>query len=87
MRSLSSTFALSLLSTAYGSIGPTANLFIENNDISPDGFSRSCVNGSTYLDSDVVLTNEYRAVLAGAVQGSPTFPGPLIAGQKVNNIS
>ncbi|KJA22015.1 multicopper oxidase [Hypholoma sublateritium FD-334 SS-4] len=63
MWSLSSAFALSLLSTAYGSIGPSANLYIENDVISPDGFSRS-------------------AVLAGAVSGAATFPGPLIVGQK-----
>ena len=38
---------------------------------------------TTWLERDVVLMSPLRAVLAGAVSGSPTFPGPLIAGQKV----
>ncbi|KJA16974.1 multicopper oxidase [Hypholoma sublateritium FD-334 SS-4] len=43
MRSFFATFTLYLLSGAFGAIGPTANLYIENADISPDGFTRSAV--------------------------------------------
>ena len=55
MWSLSSAFALSFLSVAYGSIGPSANLYIENDVVSPDGFSRSYVNPSTCFDLNISL--------------------------------
>ncbi len=43
MRSFFATFTLYLLTCAFGAIGPTATLYIENDDISPDGFTRSYV--------------------------------------------
>jgi len=67
---------LSLLSTTHAAIGPVANLIIANNEIAPDGFSRSCV--VYFFCDNMHLFFLVRAVLAGG-----TFPGPLIKGVKV----
>lgn len=44
MRSFLTLVALCFASVVNGAIGPTASLFIENETISPDGFSRSYVH-------------------------------------------
>ena len=49
MRSFFATFTFYLLTCAFGAIGPTANLYIENDDISPDGFTRSYVQVSQLI--------------------------------------
>ncbi|KAF9563631.1 hypothetical protein CPC08DRAFT_824885 [Agrocybe pediades] len=43
MHSLAVLVAISLSSVCYGFIGPTANLYIRNKVIAPDGFNRSAV--------------------------------------------
>ena len=43
MHSFFITFTSFLVSTAYAAIGPTASIFVENNDVSPDGLTRSYV--------------------------------------------
>nr|BAU94252.1 laccase [Pholiota microspora] len=43
MRPFLSVFGFCLLSVTYGAVGPTANLFIQNKFIQPDGFNRSTV--------------------------------------------
>ncbi|KAF8196131.1 yellow laccase [Pholiota molesta] len=63
MRSFLNIFSFYLVAVTYGAVGPTANLYIQNQFIQPDGFNRS-------------------TVLAGGVENAPTFPGPLITGNK-----
>ncbi|KAJ3509349.1 hypothetical protein NLJ89_g5269 [Agrocybe chaxingu] len=43
MRSFLSCVCLSVIASAYGAIGPVANLHIANADVAPDGFTRSGV--------------------------------------------
>ena len=57
MRSFFATFTFYLLTCAFGAIGPTANLYIENDDISPDGFTRSYVQVS-----QLIVVNFYEDV-------------------------
>jgi len=50
MRSLLTLFALSLTSSSFGAIGPSASVFIENANIAPDGFTRSYVSLCRLVD-------------------------------------
>ena len=75
-------FSLYLISGVYGSIGPTANVFIQNKIIGPDGFNRSYVV-LLRVCRVISLKKNVSTVLAGGVQNRPTFPGPLIKGNKV----
>ncbi|KDR80949.1 hypothetical protein GALMADRAFT_207865 [Galerina marginata CBS 339.88] len=65
MLALSTFVLLSLLNNCYA-IGPSADMFILNNVIAPDGFNRSAS----------------RAVLSGSNQTVGVFPGPLVSGTK-----
>ena len=82
MRLLATLVALSSTAVSYGFIGPTANLFIRNKVIAPDGFSRSyVVDHLRRYCSDPYKINS--AVLAGGTANSVAFPGPNIRGLKV----
>jgi iron transport multicopper oxidase len=74
---------LLLVATSWGvsaAIGPRADLKIVNANMAPDGFNRSFVYRSSCWAN--VFTGNHSTVLAGG-----TFPGPLIQGNKVGEIS
>lgn len=53
MLSFLTLLSLYLISGVYGSIGPAANVFIQNKIIGPDGFNRS------YVDPYMLLEVQY----------------------------
>jgi iron transport multicopper oxidase len=79
-----STLTLLFLRIVSASIGPTADLHIVNNNIQPDGFTRSYVLQHFSKFSYIKLFCYFNsAVLAGTSSTVGTFPGPLISGAKV----
>jgi len=72
-----------LFATAQAAIGPVADVHIVNKAISPDGFTRSCVDISVPILRMHHLKLSNSTVLAGGTADSATFPGPVITGSKV----
>ena len=73
-------------SIAAAAIGPSANIFVANKFITPDGFNRSYVHKYSVAWWVHHWPNLFSAVLAGASEDSIQFPGPLITGNKVCQI-
>lgn len=70
------------LSSVLGSIGPSTDLHVVNKVISPDGFNRSYVYVSIYVQCLLIV--HFRAVLVGSRSNNAAFPGPVVTGFKVS---
>ncbi|KAJ6531414.1 laccase 2 precursor [Mycena vulgaris] len=58
MKFSSATLLLSIFSTTYGAIGPTATLTIANSQIAPDGFQRSSVLANGVFPGPLITANK-----------------------------
>lgn len=72
----------SLFTAACAAIGPSANVYIGNAYIQPDGYNRSWVL-CVHLDL-VYSLGMASTVLAGSAPDMLDFPGPIIRGNKVS---
>ncbi|PPQ94706.1 hypothetical protein CVT25_009561 [Psilocybe cyanescens] len=81
MWKVTSFFALAFATGSLAAIGPSADVYIANKDISPDGHSRSAVLAGTCEEP------VHHPGLPGTCKKvSVQFPGPLIQGRKMSGL-